>query len=177
MSARTAEPSLGEARCYQLDSALERLSPAERAASAIFLGWQRTEAGLDGQQRDFFVRQLRDWKLSLKMETMIPHGTRQYGNRTAGRWREHKPAPEAASRSPPTSAAPTCSTGPSPSSPPPAPIRTSATISPRRRLRTHNRRARHMRHAAGEAAVELDYGDQPLAVPGRAAAERLQYGT
>jgi hypothetical protein len=44
-----------------------------------------------------------------------------------GRWREHTPAPETASLSPPTWAAPTCSTRPSPSSPPPAPTRPSAT--------------------------------------------------
>jgi hypothetical protein len=37
-----------------------------QAASDIFLGWQRTEAGLglNGQQRDFYIRQLRDWKYS-----------------------------------------------------------------------------------------------------------------
>src|SRR5208283_3937637 len=39
-----------------------------QASSDIFLGWQRTEAGLDGQQRDFYVRQLRDWKFSLPIE-------------------------------------------------------------------------------------------------------------
>ena len=32
-----------------------------QAASDIFLGWQRT-AGLDGVERDFYFRQLRDWK-------------------------------------------------------------------------------------------------------------------
>ena len=36
-----------------------------QASSDIFLGWQRAEAGLDGQQRDFYVRQLRDWKYSI----------------------------------------------------------------------------------------------------------------
>ncbi|MGO8727574.1 MAG: DUF2252 domain-containing protein, partial [Streptosporangiaceae bacterium] len=30
-----------------------------QASSDIFLGWQRIEAGLDGRQRDFYVRQLR----------------------------------------------------------------------------------------------------------------------
>jgi uncharacterized protein (DUF2252 family) len=50
-----------------------------QAASDIFLGWQRTEAGLDGRQRDFYVRQLRDWKFSLDIETMIPRGMHQYG--------------------------------------------------------------------------------------------------
>jgi uncharacterized protein (DUF2252 family) len=50
-----------------------------QASSDIFLGWQRIEAGLDGQQRDFYVRQLRDWKLSLAIETMVPRGLRMYG--------------------------------------------------------------------------------------------------
>jgi uncharacterized protein (DUF2252 family) len=50
-----------------------------QASSDIFLGWQRTEAGLDGQTRDFYVRQLRDWKFSLDIATMIPAGMRAYG--------------------------------------------------------------------------------------------------
>jgi uncharacterized protein (DUF2252 family) len=50
-----------------------------QASSDIFLGWQRTEAGLDGQPRDFYVRQLRDWKFSLDIETMLPSDMRAYG--------------------------------------------------------------------------------------------------
>jgi uncharacterized protein (DUF2252 family) len=50
-----------------------------QATSDIFLGWQRVEAGLDGRQRDFYVRQLRDWKFSLDIETMVPRGMRLYG--------------------------------------------------------------------------------------------------
>jgi uncharacterized protein (DUF2252 family) len=50
-----------------------------QASSDIFLGWQRAEAGLDGQQRDFYVRQLRDWKFSADIETMTPAGLRMYG--------------------------------------------------------------------------------------------------
>jgi uncharacterized protein (DUF2252 family) len=50
-----------------------------QAASDIFLGWQRTEAGLDGKSRDFYVRQLRDWKFSLDVATMMPAGMRAYG--------------------------------------------------------------------------------------------------
>src|SRR5208282_3344534 len=50
-----------------------------QASSDIFLGWQRNEVGLDGQQRDFYVRQLRDWKFSVDIETMVPRGMRMYG--------------------------------------------------------------------------------------------------
>ena len=50
-----------------------------QASSDIFLGWQRAEAGLDGKQRDFYVRQLRDWKYSIAIEALIPRGMRIYG--------------------------------------------------------------------------------------------------
>jgi uncharacterized protein (DUF2252 family) len=50
-----------------------------QASSDIFLGWQRTEAGLDGQPADYYVRQLRDWKLSLDIEAMAPADMRLYG--------------------------------------------------------------------------------------------------
>jgi uncharacterized protein (DUF2252 family) len=52
-----------------------------QASSDIFLGWQHTEgdATLDEQPRDFYVRQLRDWKFSLDIETMVPAGMRIYG--------------------------------------------------------------------------------------------------
>ena len=56
-----------------------------QASSDIFLGWQRTEAGRalaagpDSKQRDFYVRQLRDWKFSLDIETMAPRSMRMYG--------------------------------------------------------------------------------------------------
>jgi uncharacterized protein (DUF2252 family) len=50
-----------------------------QASSDIFLGWQRTEAGLDGQPRDFYLRQLRDWKFSVDIENILPSGLRLYG--------------------------------------------------------------------------------------------------
>jgi uncharacterized protein (DUF2252 family) len=59
----------------------ERVVSGQRlmqAASDIFLGWQRF-AGLDGTQRDFYVRQLRDWKFSVDIAAMVPRGLRLYG--------------------------------------------------------------------------------------------------
>jgi uncharacterized protein (DUF2252 family) len=50
-----------------------------QAASDIFLGWQRTAAGLDGKPRDFFIRQLHDWKGSVEVELMVPGGMTAYG--------------------------------------------------------------------------------------------------
>jgi hypothetical protein len=48
-----------------------------QAASGIFLGWERL-TGLDGQDRDFSVRQLRDWKASADPEAMRPKGMAVY---------------------------------------------------------------------------------------------------
>ncbi|MDF2509382.1 MAG: hypothetical protein K0Q52_3241, partial [Microbacterium sp.] len=42
-----------------------------QAASDIFLGWRR-EAGVDGVERDFYLRQLHDWKGSADVDTMNP---------------------------------------------------------------------------------------------------------
>jgi uncharacterized protein (DUF2252 family) len=42
-----------------------------QAASDIFLGWQRV-TGLDDRVRDFYVRQLHDWKGSADVDTMAP---------------------------------------------------------------------------------------------------------
>jgi uncharacterized protein (DUF2252 family) len=49
-----------------------------QAAGDIFLGWQRTEAGLDGKTRDFYVRQLRDWKFSIEIQLLRPEGLGMY---------------------------------------------------------------------------------------------------
>jgi uncharacterized protein (DUF2252 family) len=50
-----------------------------QASSDIFLGWQHIEAGLDQRARDFYVRQLRDWKFSFDITAAIPRGMRLYG--------------------------------------------------------------------------------------------------
>ncbi|MBF9068552.1 DUF2252 domain-containing protein [Streptacidiphilus fuscans] len=49
-----------------------------QAQSDIFLGWTRAAAP-DGVDRDFYVRQLRDWKFSAPIEMMIPSGMKVYG--------------------------------------------------------------------------------------------------
>jgi hypothetical protein len=53
-----------------------------QSASDILLGWVRA-TGLDGQQRDFYVRQLWDWKRSAEIETITPEQLVNYG-RTCG---------------------------------------------------------------------------------------------
>ncbi len=52
----------------------ERVVTGQRlmqAASDIFLGWEHV-TGFDGRERDFYVRQLRDWKGIARPETMDP---------------------------------------------------------------------------------------------------------
>jgi uncharacterized protein (DUF2252 family) len=50
-----------------------------QAASDIFLGWIRNKEGLDGKSRDFYVRQLWDWKTSVDTDTIAPRGLELYG--------------------------------------------------------------------------------------------------
>ncbi len=49
-----------------------------QASSDIFLGWDEV-TGIDGVQRDFYVRQLRDWKGSVDTDVMIPQSMGVYG--------------------------------------------------------------------------------------------------
>ncbi len=49
-----------------------------QAESDIFLGWTRVPNPLDGIDRDFYVRQLKDWKFSVPIEQMLPKGLELY---------------------------------------------------------------------------------------------------
>jgi uncharacterized protein (DUF2252 family) len=76
--ASVLEPYAGASR---FDNHGQRVVEGQRlmqAASDIFLGWQRVE-GIDGKQRDFYLRQLRDWKASAALETLSPENMRLYG--------------------------------------------------------------------------------------------------
>ncbi|RZS63501.1 uncharacterized protein (DUF2252 family) [Agromyces ramosus] len=48
-----------------------------QAASDIFLGWHR-QPGFDGVDRDFYIRQLHDWKGAADVDAMVPSGGRVY---------------------------------------------------------------------------------------------------
>jgi len=50
----------------------------QQAQSDIFLGWTRVPNPLDGVDRDFYVRQLKDWKLSVPIELLLPEGMAMY---------------------------------------------------------------------------------------------------
>jgi hypothetical protein len=49
-----------------------------QATSDIFLGWESTD-GVDGVRRDYYVRQLKDWKGSIDPELVEPAGLAAYG--------------------------------------------------------------------------------------------------
>ncbi len=60
----------------------ERVVTGQRlmqASSDIFLGWLHVEQGIDGGNRDFYGRQLKDWKGSAEIEQMKPSGLAAYG--------------------------------------------------------------------------------------------------
>jgi Uncharacterized protein conserved in bacteria (DUF2252) len=50
-----------------------------QAATDIFLGWLHVRAGADGLPRDFYGRQLKDWKGSAEIEQMVPRAMATYG--------------------------------------------------------------------------------------------------
>ena len=82
LQAKEAQPSVLEP--YLEPSALanngERVVTGQRlmqAASDICLGWDRV-TGIDGQVRDFYVRQLRDGKGSVDITKMVPEGLTAY---------------------------------------------------------------------------------------------------
>ena len=67
--ASVLEPFLGKS---EYPNSGERAVAGQRlmqAASDIFLGWHRVKAA-DGIERDFYVRQLRDWKLSVDIAAL-----------------------------------------------------------------------------------------------------------
>ena len=50
-----------------------------QASSDIFLGWLHVDSGVDGQERDFYGRQLKDWKGSFETAGALPQGAAMYG--------------------------------------------------------------------------------------------------
>ena len=106
------EPALGRSKYRNHGQRVVEGQRLMQAASDIFLGWIRTKGGPGGVDRDYYVRQLWDWKTSVDVETITapkPCGLRA-GVR-AGRSPAHTRAPVTASRSPRTSARATPSIG------------------------------------------------------------------
>ncbi len=64
----------------EYDNDGERVVTGQRlmqASSDIFLGWLRNQPP-GGQHQDYYMRQLRDWKMSAEIEQMIPEGMKLY---------------------------------------------------------------------------------------------------
>jgi uncharacterized protein (DUF2252 family) len=83
LQAKEAQPSvLAEyAGRSQYNNQGERVVAGQhlmQAQSDIFLGWTRVANPDDGMDRDFYVRQLRDWKFSVPIEQMVPAGMTVY---------------------------------------------------------------------------------------------------
>jgi uncharacterized protein (DUF2252 family) len=82
LQAKEAQPSVLAAYCgrSQYGNQGERVVAGQhlmQAESDLFLGWTHV-TGPDGVDRDYYVRQLKDWKLSMPIELMIPSGMRVY---------------------------------------------------------------------------------------------------
>ncbi|WP_082589612.1 DUF2252 domain-containing protein [Agromyces sp. Soil535] len=82
LQAKQAEASVLERYLSpsEFDHHGERVVRGQRlmqAASDIFLGWERV-VGVDGVERDFYIRQLHDWKGSADVEAMVPSGAKVY---------------------------------------------------------------------------------------------------
>jgi len=82
LQAKEAQPSVLAEYCgrSQYTNQGERVVAGQhlmQAQSDIFLGWTRSR-GPDGIDRDFYMRQLRDWKLSAPIEQAVPSGMTFY---------------------------------------------------------------------------------------------------
>lgn len=82
LQAKEAQVSVLAAYCghSQYSNQGERVVAGQhlmQAESDIFLGWTRVIAP-DGVGRDFYVRQLKDWKFSVPIEQMVPAGMKIY---------------------------------------------------------------------------------------------------
>jgi uncharacterized protein (DUF2252 family) len=75
--ASVLEPHLGASEFENHGERVVRGQWISQAASDIFLGWQRSE-GLDGNEHDFYVRQLWDWKASADLSTLTESGLHAY---------------------------------------------------------------------------------------------------
>jgi uncharacterized protein (DUF2252 family) len=76
--ASVLEPFVGKSRYANHGQRVVEGQRLMQAASDIFLGWNRV-SGIDGVTRDFYLRQLRDWKGSWAPEAMVPEVMSLYG--------------------------------------------------------------------------------------------------
>ncbi|MFN8217592.1 MAG: DUF2252 domain-containing protein [Solirubrobacterales bacterium] len=75
--ASVLEPYVGASRFRSHGRRVVEGQRLMQSSSDIFLGWCAAE-GIDGRRRDFYVRQLWDWKRSAEVENLSPHGFEIY---------------------------------------------------------------------------------------------------
>jgi Uncharacterized protein conserved in bacteria (DUF2252) len=125
--ASVLEPYLGSSEYSNHAERIVRGQRISHAATDIFLSWQRSE-GLDGNEHDFYVRQLWDWKASIDLANVTEAGLHAYTRRAAGRWRAPTRGRAIGFRSRPTWGRARASTRRSSASRPPTPTKTGAII-------------------------------------------------
>jgi hypothetical protein len=76
--ASVLEPFLGRSRYGQHGQRVVEGQRMMQAAADIMLGWEQINT-IDGEQRDFYIRQLWDSKGSAQVELMDPPGMEAYG--------------------------------------------------------------------------------------------------
>jgi uncharacterized protein (DUF2252 family) len=76
--ASVLEAYLGKSRYANSGQRVVEGQRLMQSASDIFLGWVRSEETLDGVPRDFYFRQLWDWKISVDLDTILPRGLELY---------------------------------------------------------------------------------------------------
>jgi uncharacterized protein (DUF2252 family) len=77
--ASVLEPYLGKSKYKNHGQRVVAGQRLMQATSDIFLGWVHSKETLDGAERDFYVRQLWDWKTSVDLDRILPKGLELYG--------------------------------------------------------------------------------------------------
>jgi uncharacterized protein (DUF2252 family) len=78
--ASVLEPYLGKSEYANHGERVVAGQRLMQSTSDIFLGWLHSKETLDGAERDFYVRQLWDWKTSVDLDAILPKGLEIYGN-------------------------------------------------------------------------------------------------
>jgi uncharacterized protein (DUF2252 family) len=77
--ASVLEPYLGKSQYKNHGQRIVAGQRLMQATSDILLGWVHSKETLDGAERDFFIRQLWDWKTSVDLDVILPKGLELYG--------------------------------------------------------------------------------------------------
>jgi uncharacterized protein (DUF2252 family) len=78
--ASVLEPYLGKSKYSNHGQRIVLGQRLMQSASDIFLGWVHSDRTLDGEPRDFYFRQLWDWKTSVDLDAILPRGLDLYGD-------------------------------------------------------------------------------------------------